>query len=154
MRNQTAHLTLLWFWPFEVARTVFAAVETSTDSKKVVAARMPIIFEALRAPHRADHRELTLMISEKTLAFGQSTRSLSDAQEVVNASLEANVRVMNRTAGGGFVSPLEWFQLGQSNLQLAARLLTWPGVALGPIQRGAHANAGRFAASRRSHPIK
>ena len=134
----------LWFWPLEAARAAADLLETTVATQSVVAARLPMISAAAIDPLAADHRELSLMMSEKVEAFGKSGRTLSQAANVVQEAAGANARDWGRVATGTMLSPLDWMAMTERNLLIATTLMLLPAQALAPVRKGVTANARRL----------
>lgn len=137
----------LWMWPFTAAKLAGDWAETMKNAHSVIDARMPIISAAWTNPYAADYRELTLMVTEKTKAFGQSHRSITAAHDKVRRTSEANARALGRLSGGGWFGWTEWAQLVERNLEVAATLAMLPASASAPIHSKATANARRLRRS-------
>lgn len=144
MPENTADLASLWLWPWEAARTFAAAWETVASANSVIAARTPIMIDALHKPLDADHHELGLMVSEKVDAFGRSANTVAKAGMSFQGLAEANARDFGRLSGGNWLSPADWWRIGERNMRLAAMSVTLPGRALAPVHKGATANAQRL----------
>lgn len=133
----------LWFWPWEAAQIASRLVETAVATQTVLAARLPVISAAMANPFEADHRELSLMVSEKVDAFGRSGRSVSKAGAAVQRAAQANARDFSRLGGGAFLLT-DWISLFERNMVIAATLMTLPMEALAPIHKGVTSNARRL----------
>jgi hypothetical protein len=136
----------LWFWPWEAAQMGARVVETMVATQTVLAARLPMISAAMANPLAADHRELSLMVSEKIDAFGRSGRSVSKAGAAVQKAAQANARDLGRL-GGGALLPTDWLTLFERNMAMATTLMTLPMDALAPIHKGVTSNARRLRRS-------
>jgi len=144
--TSTGTMMKLWFWPWEAAQIASRLVETAVATQTVLAARLPMISAAMANPLDADHRELSLMVSEKVEAFGRSGRSLSKAGKAVQHAANANARDLTRLGGGGFL-PADWMAVFERNMLMAATLMTLPMEALAPIHKGVTSNARRLRRS-------
>jgi len=134
----------LWFWPWEAARVATELLETAVATQSVLGARLPMISTAATNPLAADHRELSLMMSEKVDAFGKSGRTVSRAAEVVQQAASANARDWGRAAAGTMLTPGDWIAMAERNLLIATTLMLLPAQALAPVRKGVKANARRL----------
>lgn len=142
-------LLKLWFWPLEAAQLGVHWAETLVASQNVIAARLPVIGAALADPLRADHRELSRMVTEKGRAFGRSGRTANAAFETLRRSSHANARDMGRFSGGDMLWPADWLRIFERNLAAGMALAALPGEALAPVHKRATANARRLKAPAR-----
>ena len=134
----------LWFWPLEMAQLATHMMETAVATQSVLAVRLPMISQAAADPFGADHRELSLMVSEKIDAFGRSGRSVAKASGAMRRAAEANRRDLDRALWGGLLAQMAWIALFERNLLIAASLLTLPMQALAPVHKGVTGNARRL----------
>lgn len=140
----TANLMKLWLWPLEAAKAATHIYEVAVATQSVLAARLPILSGAMSDPLTADHRELSLMLSEKVDAFGRSQRSVAQANEKIRRTAERNARDLGHLAGGGLLGPGDWMKMAERNIALGAALLALPMEALAPVHKGVTANARRL----------
>jgi hypothetical protein len=131
-------------WPWLALRWQSDLLETWLGAGHVIAARLPMIGTALSDPLHADHRELGQMVSEKTAAFGASSRAASAAGDKVHSATMLNFGVLNRLALGSLVWPQQWLRLAEHNLAAAAAITTLPGATLAPLHDRVVANARRL----------
>lgn len=141
--TRAGSMMTFWFWPWEAARIASRLVETAVATQTVLAARLPMISAAMANPFEADHREMSLMLSEKVEAFGRSGRSVSKAGATVQRVANANARDLTRLGGGG-LSATDWMALFERNMAMATALMTLPMDALAPIHKGVTSNARRL----------
>jgi hypothetical protein len=134
----------IWSAPFEIARTMAAAGETVTRAQAVIAARMPGLLTAIWAPWMADHRELSLMVSEKISATRRSARSASAHGATFHRAMDGQARALGRIGERGFATPFDWFEIAEQNMTIAASLIALPGEMLRPFHAGVTANAKRL----------
>lgn len=134
----------IWSAPFEFARTMTAAGETITRGQAVIAARMPGLLTAIWAPWMADHRELSLMVSEKIGATRRSAQSASAHGATLHRAMDGQTRALGRISERGFVTPFDWFEIAERNMAIAASLIALPGEMLKPFHAGVTANAKRL----------
>jgi hypothetical protein len=146
MASAIESVMALWMWPFTMAKWAGDWAETMTSAHTVIDVRMPIISAAWTNPLAADQRELSLMVTEKAKAFGQSQRSISAAREKVRRASEANAHMIGRS-GQIWLSWSEWTQFVERNLEIAATIAMLPTAALAPIHSKATANARRLRKS-------
>ena len=139
-----ANIMKLWFWPLEMAQIATRMTETAVATQSVLAVRLPMISQAAVDPFGADHRELSLMVSEKIDAFGRSGRSVAKAGRAMRRAADANQRDLGRALWGGGLAPMVWVAMFERNLLIAASLLTLPMQALGPVHKGVTGNARRL----------
>lgn len=147
MRDTTSDLAALWLWPWEAFRTMAATAEMLQDAQAVIGVRSPMILAALQNPWTADHRELRLMVSEKSDAFGKSARTLSNAASSLASAVRANARDLGTAASATVPDLMAWWRIGERNLRMAALFAGLSGAALAPISAGASANAKRLKRS-------
>lgn len=147
-------LTALWLWPWTVAQTQRALVETALGAQKVVAARLPIIAAATKEPWSADYPELFRMVGEKSDAFGLSQRKVTAAARKIRFAGEANARDFGRLTGGTWLGPADWIAMAERNLAAWSALASLPGDALAPVHRRLVSNERRMRsrASGRAKP--
>ncbi len=131
-------------WPWLALRWQSELIETWVGAGNVIAARLPMIGTALSDPLHADHRELGKMVSEKTAAFGASSRAASAAGDKVQSAAALNFGMWSRLASGSLVWPSQWLRLAEQNLAAAAALTALPGAALAPVHGQVVANARRL----------
>ena len=144
MGDTTSDMAALWLWPWEAFRTMAATAEMLQDAQAVIGVRSPMILAALQNPWTADHRELRLMVSEKSDAFGQSAHTLSKAASSVEDAARANARDFGLAASATGPDLMAWWRIGERNLRIAALFVGLSGAALAPISAGASANATRL----------
>ena len=144
MRDTTSDLTALWFWPWEAFRTMIATADMLQDAQTVIGIRSPMILGALQNPWIADHRELGLMVSEKSDAFGQSAHTVSDAASAFRNASKANARDLGTATSAAMPDLMAWWRIGERNLRIAALFAGLSGAALAPIGARASANAKRL----------
>jgi hypothetical protein len=142
--RKNPNLMKLWFWPFEAAQTAVRLMETAVATQSVLAVRLPIISAAASNPFSADHRELSLMVSEKVDAFGRSGRSVANASGVVQRAAAANARDFGRASGGSVLTPMDWLVIFERNILIATTLMSLPMQSLAPVHKGVTANAKRL----------
>tara|TARA_R110000868_G_scaffold411785_1_gene710617 strand:- start:107306 stop:107749 length:444 start_codon:yes stop_codon:yes gene_type:complete len=138
------HLTALWTWPFQVMQANIALAETAMGIPTILAARLPMIGAAMFNPWTANHRELTLMVSEKTKAFGQSHRHFERSANLFRSATEANARALGN-ASMARMGPAEMFSLAEKNLAAAASLINLPSNSIAPIHKRVSGNAKRLS---------
>lgn len=138
------HLTALWMWPLHMLQANIALAETAAGIPTILGARLPMIGAAMFNPWTANHRELTLMVSEKTKAFGLSHKQFERSAQLVRSATEANARAL-RTFSMARMWPAEVFDLAEKNLAAAASLVSLPSNSIAPIHKRVSGNAKRLA---------
>jgi hypothetical protein len=137
------------FNPFTAAFQLFDVAvkvnQTMLDSQSVLAARMPILWNAFQSPLTADYGEINRMVTEKVDAFGQSARNGSRGGSRLKTAMDANSRDLGRMASGAMFWPTAWWGIAERNMAAASALMMLPGQMLAPIQKGAAANARRLS---------
>jgi hypothetical protein len=145
----TTALMRMWQAGLDLARTNITTGETAVAAGTVIGHRAPLITAAVQTPWLADYEELNRIAPEKIRAFTASGAA------VVNEGLS-----LQRDIGGYFASVVDamfagWLPTSANIVQfldrsvdrgatVAARVLGFGGVALGPIHRVATANAQRL----------
>ncbi|KAK0346973.1 hypothetical protein [Sphingobium yanoikuyae] len=144
-------LAALWMWPVQMMQANIALAETAAGIPTILGARLPMIGSAMLNPWTANHRELALMVSEKTKAFGLSQKHIQRSAQLVRSATEANARALG-TFSMARMGAAEMFDLAEKNLAAAASLVNLPSSSIAPIHKQVSGNAKRLAkpATRRS----
>jgi hypothetical protein len=149
MHRRTDDWFALWTAPIEAARTAMAMGETAMQAQSVIAARLPVLFEAVQNPAKADHRELALMVTEKIGAAKGSAQSASASARTLRSAMKGHAATLGRLGGGEFPTVEMIRETTEHNLAIAASLVALPGAMLRPFHAGVAANARRLAGARR-----
>jgi hypothetical protein len=134
----------LWLWPIQAARLGVDAIETMLAAQQVISARLPTLAGAMVQPLSADHGELSLMVTEKVAAFGESRKSATAVSDVIRRASAANAKILGTIAGGGVIWPADWLQLTWDNLAACAAVVALPMDMLKPIHVSVVANERRL----------
>ncbi|MCW2393594.1 MULTISPECIES: hypothetical protein [unclassified Sphingobium] len=137
----TANPFSMWF---DFAQTCIRATETMVSTHNVLLARTPIIMAAWQSPFTADGRELSLMVTEKTDAFGKAARAQDRGARRLRQTGAANARDMQRLASGQPFWPHDWMRLMERNVATTVALMALPGKMLAPYHSAVTANDRRL----------
>lgn len=135
----------LWTWPIQAARLGSDLMEATRSAQRVMAARLPMISDAMSNPAAADYGELGLMVTEKTTAFRSSGRAATMASDAVRRASGSNARALGKISGGGVLWPQDWLRLVEDNMAAAAALGALPAAMLAPVHRTVTANDKRLS---------
>lgn len=113
----------LWMAPSEAMPAMRKAAETASVANDVIAKRMPAIMNAMVSPWTADYAELSLMVSEKVSAIATSSRSAARSQKRLSGAVDGQLAALQRIASAGWLTPAEWWEVGERNLTIATTLM-------------------------------
>ena len=122
-----------------------SSAELTLATMQVVAARTPMIAQALRDPMRGDYAELTRMVSEKPMAFARG--AMAGGPGLLAMAAESNRYLTDawkvpRGGAVGMTAALDMFQFWGRMMSLG---MAWQAAAMAPVRTVATANARRLA---------
>ncbi|WP_041392058.1 hypothetical protein [Sphingobium sp. SYK-6] len=132
----------LWL---DMVRTGMDIAQTISGTQNVVMARLPVIAAAFHSPLTADHRELSLMVSEKVDAFGKASVARARDDASIRDAWSANARDMGRLAGGAMLGPQDWLAIMNRNTAAMTSWFAIPAKVLAPYHKAVTANDRRLA---------
>ncbi|MEP7350251.1 MAG: hypothetical protein ABI668_09925 [Sphingorhabdus sp.] len=140
------------FWHLEVvdlftqaASMWFTTSETVTASARVVGARMPIIEAAILDPLSADLPEISMMASEKMVAFSQAQRAYWSAFGSLTQMVQAHyLDIMGMTLKARPVGLQEIYRLNDRSKTIVQVAAGAGEKVLKPYHRKVTANAKRL----------
>lgn len=119
--------------------------ETLDASRRVVNARQETISDAMTDPFHADHRELALMVGEKTDAFTSAGAALANSWFSMQSDVAAQAMAVGGMMMAGKVPSAKATQaMAARQLRIGDAALRGSMKALRPIHAAATANARRL----------
>lgn len=123
--------------------------ETLDASQSVIASRSETIAEATRNPLKADTRELSMMVAEKSQAFAKSGAILANDWTKLQGEMLAQAQAIGSLMMSGRPPSFGAAQsIAARQQRIGTRALATGVRALGPIHATATANQRRLAKTR------
>lgn len=136
----------IWVWPWTIVQTQIAMFEILADVPSVLAARLPMISDAMNGALTTNTTELTRMVTERAEAHGRLHRSFSSAARKVQMAAVGNARDLGKITGGGILWPSDYMRMAERNLGALAELATFPRDTMVPIRNRVTSNVRRLKA--------
>lgn len=136
----------LMMWPFTQTQNNRDWVNMMQDAQRVMTARMPTLWQAFLAPWQADYREIGLMFSEKSAAFGQSSNAIKAAGRKMDVAGKTQQNAFNKARSGQMVTFFDLWKIYEHNMTAMASLASLPTAVLKPVKAKVSANARRLRA--------
>jgi len=146
MPSSFSNAYTLMMWPWTQTQTNHHWLTMIQEAQEVMAARMPTLWRAFLSPWQADHAEIGLMWSEKTVAFGQSSKAVQRAGRRVEIAAKTQQKSISKARAGQMVTFFDLWEIYERNITAMASLSLLSTAVLKPIQAKVSANAKRLAA--------
>tara|TARA_B110001454_G_scaffold218985_2_gene248937 strand:+ start:1732 stop:2178 length:447 start_codon:yes stop_codon:yes gene_type:complete len=144
MPNSFSNAYTLMMWPWTQARTNGEWLEMISDAQQVMAARMPTLWQAFLSPMQADHKEIGLMWSEKSAAFGRSAHAVDRARRHLEIAGNQQRKIVDKAQSGRLVTIFDLLEATEQTLMAMATLALLPTEALKPVKSAVAANSKRL----------
>lgn len=148
MPNSFSNAYTLMMWPWTQARTSGDWLEMISDAQQVMSARLPTLWQAFLSPMQADHKEIGLMWSEKSAAFGRSARVMDRARRHLEIASDQQRKIVDKAQTGTPVTFFDLLETTEKTLTAMATLALLPSEALQPVKSAVAANSKRLVAKK------